>query len=245
MESTGLRRRRLPHAPLNPLSEEQEIKQPPSNHQEKFDASLSEGCSDDFEKIVRSEINAAINGSLIRNAASIHAGLDSFKILEQEAAKMLESVEATVLRDRVAQGHNKLMRRRELLLYFLGLLCLICPVLVIFDKLMAFFPPNHLEILRYASQQDSFFGTVSRGCLQTLTAARVISEANKSTRSAYVSGCFAMLGALLLLVRYSTPRMAIMNKVQRQQMSTIKFMISEELQKKKQSMQEEVPRKDI
>lgn len=230
MDTTGLRQRR----PISHSHSTGNNDQPDQDsHDKEFKHDFQKRSDDDFETIVRSEIIAAIDDSLTKNHATNPNGFDSFHILEQEARKMLASVEASTVRDRLAHKHNVYMTTRRRFFYLVGFLCLVCPVLVIFDSLISFFPPNHIEVLHYASGEDTSYGIASRICLNVILTARSLSEANTRKNSAYMSGCFGILAMLLLLVRYKTSKRPVLTQKQRKEMVIIKQMIEEELRKKK------------
>lgn len=233
MESTGLRQRRgISCIKTIPLGTREKYFVP-DKRVRKVEQDLEKTYDDDFETIVRSEIIAAIDESLSKNNTNDQSGMDSFQILEQEAKKMIDSVEASTARDRFAHKHNAYMKRRQQLFYLLGLLCLVCPMLITFDLLVSLFPANHINVLQYESQQSTTYGKVSRACLNVIRTARSLSQANASKGSAYVSACLGCLAILLLLVRHTTPRRPILTEKQCKRMASIKTMIEEELSRKK------------
>lgn len=194
--------------------------------------------SQEFESIVRAEINAAIEESFSRNKAQTQGTVERLKLLEDEAQKMLDSVEAAKARDDFSRKHNLRMKNRERIICGFGMLCLVCPVLVIFSKVMTLFPKHHVEILQYASQQDSLYGATSRFCLKAVLTARHVSDANFRSGYAYFWGCFGAMVLLLLLVRHTTTKHAILTAGQREQIAKIKLLIEQELQDMKRSMLE-------
>lgn len=192
--------------------------------------------SQEFEAIVRAEVHAAIEESLSRNKTQTQGTVERLKVIEDEAQKMLDSVEAAKARDAFNRKHNWQMKKREWILCGFGMLCLLLPVLVIFNRVMYLFPKHHVEILQYASQQDNLYGMTSRFCLKAVLTARHVSDANLRSGCVYFWGCFGAMALLLLLVRHTTTKHAILTSGQHEQIAQIELLIERERQDMKTSM---------
>jgi len=184
MDATGLRKRRgVKHSSIP--TEETESKT--------SSAEYSKHRSEvDFRKTVQSEITAAIEESLTRNNKGAQNGDDCLKVIDEEASKMFDSVRAAEERDDQNRYHNVRMERRQRFLSVLGVFCMACPVLLVFDSMMSFFPEDHVRTLELASQQVSLFGATSRFCLRTVTVARQVRLSNNEEEGVYLWGCFLL-----------------------------------------------------
>lgn len=192
--------------------------------------------SNDFTSVVRAEIVTAIEESLTRKNSFIRDRSDLFKILEDEAQKMFDSVEAAQARDEYSRKYNKRMQTREHMYRFVGMFCLVCPVLLSFNAMMSLLPGNHVEVLQYAAQEHNVYGRASRFCLSTVNIARTVSQANTKNGFMYLWGSLGATMLLLLLVRHTTTKLVTMSTEQRAQMESIRELIQTELEKKKASL---------
>lgn len=192
--------------------------------------------SNDFETVVRAEIATAIEESLARENSFIHDRSDVFKILENEARKMFDSVEAAQARDEYSRKYNKRMKAREQIYRLAGMFCLLCPMLLSFHAVMSLVPGAHIEVLQYAAQEDNMYGAASRFCLGTVNIARTVSQANTRNGFIYLWGSLGATTLLLLLVRHTTTKLVTMSSEQRAQMESMKELIQTELEKKKASL---------
>lgn len=187
----------------------------------------------EWESILRSDIHTAISECLRGSKPEPSTIAGHVRILENEASKMLDSVEAAVVRDDFSHRHNDRMRRRERLICCAGMLCLLCPAFVFFNKIMTLFPEHHEEILQYASQQDNLYGATSRFCLTMIRTARSVSNANANSGFTLFWGCFGAMAILLVLVRHATTKHSVMSAAQRNQIAEMKVLIEEEVQNAK------------
>lgn len=190
----------------------------------------------DFDCIVRSEVEAAIDESFARNSPFIKSRSDILQLLENEAQKMFDSVAAAKKRDEASKMHNKEMETRERVFRLIGLGCLMCPVLVIFNAIISLIPGDPVEVLEYAAQEESTYGAVSRLCLKTILMASKVSQANIRNGYIFLWGSVGAMALLLVLVRHTTVKFATMSPQQLMQMDCMERLIREELETRKASL---------
>jgi hypothetical protein len=86
----------------------------------------------------------------------------AIQMLQTEANRILNSIGETLSRDHTAIIHNRAMRKREASLSIAGIVCLVFPILVLFDTLTQFLPGEFRSVLAVGAQDDSSFGALSR-----------------------------------------------------------------------------------
>jgi hypothetical protein len=87
---------------------------------------------------------------------------EALQKLHTEAKNMLDSIGEILSRDRTAIIYNRAIRKRETLLSIAGIVCLVFPILVMFDVLTQFLPSEFRSVLAVGAQDESSFGALSR-----------------------------------------------------------------------------------
>lgn len=195
----------------------------------------------DLTLIMRHDLPHALENSP-RREEHVDAAVDGRReLLDRKTQRMRASIEELKAVDEFSREHNCRMMKWELFLRGLGLMCLICPVLIVFAMLTTLFPKNYIEVLQYASQQPDFVGVASRLCLQVVSTARFISDANLQSGSSYLFGCCGALILLLLLVRTTVKKHKVLTTYHHEQIRKIEKLIEEETRLTKSSLIRTLP----
>lgn len=196
------------------------------------DASRQES-KEDFIAMMRSEVKAALDDSLRSRKGDNKNKGNAYQDVEGEIKRMFQSVDEAQTRDDESQSHNRKLRTKQSLVSILGFFCLVCPALIVFDSFMSFIPHEDIEVLEYASQQRTLFGTTSRFCLTVLRTAEKVRMVNDETKGSFIWGCFGALSLLLLWMRFALVRQKVLSDEQREQLQCIRLTIREQLEIKK------------
>jgi hypothetical protein len=132
-------------------------------------------------RIKEVQISRALDGEKSANAACLSTALDDAmnrtladfrnKGMPEQAALLevhaetkvlLASIDDVLSRDSAALVHNRAMCIRGAMLSLTGVVCLIFPILVMFDMLTEFLPAEFRSILAVGAQEESPFGALSR-----------------------------------------------------------------------------------
>lgn len=194
----------------------------------------------EFERSVRAEISAVIDESLSRHKMFLHDRSDVLRLLEDEAQKMYQSVEAANVRDGFARRHNQRMAFRENMFRLVGMLILLCPASIAFSAIMMRFPERYLVVLADGARGNDLLGWSAGFCLGAVNMADLVAKTNTASGGFYVWVCGIALAGLLLLVRYTTVRQGIMSNVKREQMHIMRRIIGEELNRRREELDADI-----
>lgn len=128
-----------------------------------------------------------------------------------------------------------------------GIVCLVCPILVIIDRMVEVFVPEemleavallasypiHERSLHGELNEDTFKSVqTARICMKALSLAKRVSEANRSKNGAYLAVCLGALTLLLFVLRLTARRRQVMTAVERQEIIEVAEAIHAELRRR-------------
>lgn len=158
--------------------------------------------------------------------------ISGLEILQEEAKRLTESVQAATRRDNENRKFNRNAQLKELICLLIGSICLLCPVLVLFDALLSYVPMVDVRSLEFASQQNDRLGQLSRFCVFIIRLADGMKIANRDCGGSYIAGCFGALFLILIFLHQTSSRRVILSPDQRKKLLRLQKVIQEELEKK-------------